>query len=191
MFDKSMIESYKKVKVSEGLRERVTGNLYSKGTVLRKRRCYQMAFAVTACIFLIFSGVAFEQYGRVSISFQGEKLTGEPVVAKEDVAVSLQSEPVPAKRCVLDERCITLEIEGKHRIEWNTDSGMLQAVSEETGEEAEVFAGTEYTTSGKTIIRWYPDEKHTGYLYGISGKRKYTICLEYQEEEENWIIYQK
>lgn len=218
MFEKSTIEAYRQVKAPDGLKERVVSNASAENADANIKRLYKTLSLMAACLVLIFSVAAFGNQNRVSIMYDGEKLTGSPVSVISGhsgeagivlLGLEAEKEAEVKGRGISKEICIPLELHADKEMTISVSAGELVVFDAETGESlsggtayqqmdagyaesAENSASDEgYTVSGTVMLDWYVESGQEAKLYLTSGNKEITICLCYDESEEAWVIFQE
>lgn len=190
MFDKSTIEAYRQGKAPDALKKRVM-EACSETNVYRKRfGLVPVAIAIAACMILIFSGVSMRMQHGVSVYFQGEKLSEEPVVLMQaDNTDARESEVLSAGRSSSGNQGLIFRLETDKEMTLQTESGTMHIFSQDTDEM--LFSGTKYTTTQTVIVDWYPKKDSDAELLLVSGKKQSVISLTYQEADNTWVVSQR
>lgn len=190
MFEKKVIEAYRQVKAPVELKERVMESYQTKPTNVTNLRLYKTLLVIAACLVLVFSGTAFGNRGNVSVLFNGEVLSGQPVAVSEFGSAASQGVAMASlERSAPVDMCIPLEVETWQDTTLTVSDGEMQVFASDTGEL--LFAGTEYTTSGKVSVEWYVETGKEAYMSVVSAGKELFIQLEYSEAEDMWMISQK
>lgn len=149
MFEKSTVKAYRQVMAPAGLKERVISDYQTADTAVKSKRLYQTISIMAACLVLVLSVTAFENQNRLSVLYDGEKLTKEPVTVASAYSkeagialLDLETEKEVNGRSISKEICIPLELCTDNEMTISVSSGKLAVFDVETGES--LSCGAEY-----------------------------------------------
>lgn len=190
MFEKSTIEAYRQVKAPVELKERVMESYQTKPANVINLRLYKTLSVIAACLILILSGTAFGNRENVSILYNGEQLTGQPMIISEVGDEAAQGVAMASlERSMPVTMCVPLEIETTQEATITAFAGEMQIFSSDTGEL--LFTGTEYLASDTVSVEWYVESEQEASVCIASEKTEYVVRLAYDEANDTWTIVQE
>lgn len=190
MFEKSTIEAYRQAKAPDGLRERVMDSYHEDATGTAKHHLYRAILVMASCLVLIFSVATFVNQDDVSVLFCGQEVSREPMkVDRPGLVRSQGSDSAISTHNAMSGTSVALEVEAGEEMTLKASSGEMHVFDAETGEL--MAEGTECRVSGAVTMEWSVEEVDEAILHVTSGKEQQDICLQYAEDDETWVIYQK
>ncbi len=180
MFDPKEVAAYRSISAPETLGDRIFATLDSAPRKKSPLSYMKWVSTAAACLVLVLvlSVFAANDFGNFTVSTEGGELARERMTSSEPVGYSLAEEN--------GEITIALWIEGKATL--SVSDGTLRALDET---ETLLFEGTEYGTSGKTLVRWTVCTEDITKTFEFTARGAFkteTLLFAFDEDQGQWLL---